>query len=103
MLLVNPQHRALAISRWRPGEKTSLPLLTSKLEGKTLTFETIHHKKHGTPELGPHNKYRVDFVDDHEPRRHILNVQQQPAMRAEARASIETRRASVFECLTDGA
>ena len=44
-----------------------------KLEGRILTFETLHHKKHGSPELGPNNKYRVKFVSDKEARLQIVN------------------------------
>ena len=52
--------------KWHLGDKTSGPLLTPKIEGKVLTFETTHHKKHGSPELGPNNKYRVIFVSSNE-------------------------------------
>ena len=41
-----------------------------------MTFETIHHKKHGEPELGPNNKYRVDFMDTKEARLKILKEDQ---------------------------
>jgi hypothetical protein len=62
--------------KWHAGEKTSLPLLSPKLEGSVLTFETIHHKKHGEPELGPNNKYRVDFIATKEARLKILKEDQ---------------------------
>lgn len=58
--------------KWHLGEKTTLPLLSPKLEGRVLTFETIHHKKHGSPELGPNNKYRVNFMGAKEARLKIL-------------------------------
>src|SRR5437763_15711643 len=45
--------------KWHVGEKMSVPLLSPRLEGSVLTFETIHYKKHGGSELGPNNKYRV--------------------------------------------
>ena len=61
--------------KWHVGEKTTVPLLSPKIEGKVLTFETIHYKKHGSPELGPNNKYRVDFVDAKEARLRILKDQ----------------------------
>lgn len=53
-----------AASRWHPGQKTAytVPLLSPKLEGVVLTFETIHHKKNGSPEPGPNDKYRVNFT-----------------------------------------
>lgn len=50
----------------------TVPLLSPKLEGNVLTFETIHHKKHGSPELGPNNKYRVEFVGANEARIQII-------------------------------
>jgi len=46
-------------------------LLSPTLEGKILTFETIHYKKHDSTELGPNNRYRVEFVSDAEARLHI--------------------------------
>src|SRR6478672_6604620 len=60
--------------KWQLGEKTTVPLLSPKLEGKVLKFETIHHKKHGSEELGPNNKYRVVFVNG-EARLQIINGQ----------------------------
>src|SRR5690349_11707663 len=64
-----------ADGKWHLGEKFTVPLLSPKLEGRTLTFETIHHKCHGCKELGPNNKYRVDFVGEKEARLHILKDQ----------------------------
>ena len=63
--------------KWRLGEKFEVPLLSPKLEGKVLTFETIHHKKHGSPELGPNNKYQVTFVDANEARLKIITEEKQ--------------------------
>lgn len=59
--------------KWRLGEKMTVPLLSPRLDGNVLTFETIHHKSHGSPELGPNNKYRVEFVGPKEARLWILN------------------------------
>ena len=61
--------------KWHLGEKYTVPLLSPKLEGHTLTFETIHHKCHDCTELGPNNKYRVDFVGGNEARLRILKDQ----------------------------
>ena len=63
--------------KWHLGEKTTLPLLSPEIKRQVLTFETIHHKKHGGPELGPNNKYRVDFVGTNEARLKILKDQSQ--------------------------
>ncbi len=57
-----------ADGKWRLGPKSTGELLTPKLDGRVLTFETLHHKKHGSPELGPNNKYRVKFVSAKEAR-----------------------------------
>jgi pimeloyl-ACP methyl ester carboxylesterase len=61
--------------KWQPGEKMSVPLLSPRLEGQVLTFETIHHKQHGSPELGPNNHYRVTFVGANEVRLEITSPQ----------------------------
>jgi hypothetical protein len=63
--------------KWELGEKMTVPLLSPKIDGTVLTFETIHHKKHGSAELGPNNKYRVRFVSAHEARLQILKDQPQ--------------------------
>jgi hypothetical protein len=56
---------------WRLGPKTEVPLLSPKLEVNVLTFETTHHKKHGSQKLGPNNKYRVEFDSANEARLHM--------------------------------
>jgi hypothetical protein len=58
--------------KWHLAEKYTVPLLSPKLQGRVLTFETIHGKKHGSPELGPNNRYRVDFIGAKEARIRIL-------------------------------
>lgn len=63
--------------KWHVGEKTTVPLLSPEIRGRVLTFETIHHKKHGGAELGPNNRYRVDFVSPNEARLNILKDQSQ--------------------------
>jgi len=44
--------------KWHPDGKPPfvVPLLSPKHDGTVLTFETIHHRSHGTEELGPNNK-----------------------------------------------
>ena len=44
------------------GNPFTVPILSPKLEGSVLRFETIHHREHDSPELGPNNKYRVTFL-----------------------------------------
>jgi hypothetical protein len=53
----------------------TVPLLSPKLDRAVLTFETIHHKKHGSPELGPDNRYRVTFLGPKEARLQIFRDQ----------------------------
>lgn len=60
--------------KWQLGRKTSLPLLTPRMAGNVLTFETTHRKRHDSPELGLNNQYRVTFVDAGEARLRILNA-----------------------------
>jgi hypothetical protein len=50
----------------------TVPLLSPKLDGSVLTFETIHHKRHGSPELGPNNRYRVTFIGPNEARLQVF-------------------------------
>ncbi|HYZ85216.1 MAG TPA: hypothetical protein VE621_12465 [Bryobacteraceae bacterium] len=57
-----------ADGKWRLGPKSELELLSPKMEGKILTFETTHPKRHNSPELGPNNRYRVEFVSNTEAR-----------------------------------
>ncbi len=48
------------------------PLLSPKLKDTVLTFETIHHRSHGSAELGPNNKYRVTFLGPKEARLQVF-------------------------------
>lgn len=47
--------------QWRVKGKHSLPLLVPKVKGGSLEFEVIHHKRHGSSELGPNAKFRVEL------------------------------------------
>ena len=60
-----------ADGKWHLGPKSEIELLSPKMEGNVLTFETTHRKKHDSPELGPNNRYRVEFVSDTEARLHM--------------------------------
>src|SRR5262249_1141974 len=61
--------------KWHLGEKYTVPLLSPQNQRNVLTFETIHHKCDGCTELGPNNKYRVDFVGAKETRLRIVRDQ----------------------------
>jgi len=63
-----------ADGKWHPDGKPPfvVPLLSPKLNGTVLTFETIHHRTHGSAELGPNNKYRVTFLGPKEARLQVF-------------------------------
>ena len=60
--------------KWHPDGKPPflVPLLAPKLEGTVLTFETIHHRSHGSADLGPNNSYRVAFLGPKEARLQVF-------------------------------
>jgi len=43
-------------------------IISPEVEGKILTFEVQHHKKHGGTELGPNIKYSVELTGANEAR-----------------------------------
>ena len=43
-------------------------IISPQVEGKVLTFEVQHHKKHGGTELGPNIKYSVELTGANEAR-----------------------------------
>ena len=47
--------------KWRVADKYTVPLLAPRVEGRTLEFEMIHHKRHGSDELGPNAKFRLEL------------------------------------------
>ena len=52
-----------ADGKWHiEGKPARQPVIAPKVEGNFLTFEVLHHKRHGSPELGPNNKYRVEVT-----------------------------------------
>ena len=64
-----------ADGKWQLGDKYVEPLVSPRLGGRSWRFETIHHKCHDCAELGPNNKYQVDFVGDRQARLHNLKDQ----------------------------
>ena len=51
---------------WAVKSEHTTPLLKVNVEGETMTFEVTHHKSHGSSELGPNAKFRVDRISDRE-------------------------------------
>jgi hypothetical protein len=54
-------HRENEKAPWKIAGKTTLPLLEPKLDGGKLTFEVRHAKKHGSSEMGPNVRFRVEL------------------------------------------
>jgi len=44
------------------GKPARISLIAPKVEGNILTFEVLHHKRHGGPELGPNKKFRLELT-----------------------------------------
>lgn len=58
--------RRNADGNWHVESKDTQPLLAPQANGKVLTFEVLHHKSHGSAELGPNVKFRMEVIDsDH--------------------------------------
>lgn len=70
------QERPDANSPWRVTAEYPVPLLTPRVEGKTLTFEVEHHKCHTCAELGPNARFRVEVAGPDELRLWKLDDQQ---------------------------
>jgi hypothetical protein len=50
--------------KWRiEGGRNPTPLLAIIVEGKSLSFEVIHHRRHGSPDLGPNAKFRIELTE----------------------------------------
>ncbi len=56
-----------ADGKWHiQGDRYAQPLIAPKVEGRNLTFEVVHHKTHGSSELGPNAKFRMELVGPNE-------------------------------------
>jgi hypothetical protein len=51
---------------WTVKSDHTVPMLNVKTEGKMMTFEVTHHKSHGSSELGPNVKFRVQWINGQE-------------------------------------
>jgi hypothetical protein len=60
------QKRANESEKWHVDSKTTLAMLAVKIEGNVLSFETIHHKTHDSPELGPNVKFQMELTGANE-------------------------------------
>jgi hypothetical protein len=52
--------------RWRVADKHTVTMLAPHVEGKILAFEVLHHKTHGSSELGPNAKFRMELTGANE-------------------------------------
>lgn len=48
------------------GDKTARPLIGPQVEGNILTFDCLHHKTHGSSELGPNKRFRFEVTGANE-------------------------------------
>jgi len=56
-----------ADGKWHvEGKPARGPVIAPKVEGNFLTFEVLHHKRHGSPELGPNKKYHIELTGNDE-------------------------------------
>ncbi|MGB9457469.1 MAG: hypothetical protein WCB12_15585 [Bryobacteraceae bacterium] len=62
------QERSDVNSPWRVTAEYPVPLLSPRVEGKTLTFEVAHHICHTCAELGPNAKFRMELAGPNEAR-----------------------------------
>lgn len=52
-----------ADGKWHvEGENQPQSLIDPNINGDTLTFEVVHHKTHGSSELGPNKKFRLQVT-----------------------------------------
>jgi len=60
------QERSDTNSPWHVAAQHPVPLLSPRVEAKTLTFEVQHHTCHDCAELGPNAKFRVEAAGPNE-------------------------------------
>ena len=60
------QTRANESEKWHVAGKSIGPLLVPKVDGNILTFETTHHKSHGSSELGPNVGFELELMEVNE-------------------------------------
>jgi biopolymer transport protein ExbD len=57
------QERADVNSLWRVSAENAVPLLSTHVTGKVLTFEVEHHMCHTCTELGPKSVFRMELAE----------------------------------------
>jgi hypothetical protein len=67
--------------KWRVNDKSTDRILTPKVRGKTLAFEVIHYKTHGSSERGPNAKFRMELTGENEAVLHKINDQSAPPLK----------------------
>ena len=53
---------------WEAKDIHTTPILSPNVQGATLTFETAHHKSHGSAEFGPNVRFQMTVVNSTEAR-----------------------------------
>ena len=67
--------------KWRVEGKHRVDMLTPQAGGKTLAFEVIHHKTHGSSERGPNAKFRMELTGENEAILHKVDDQPGPPVK----------------------
>jgi biopolymer transport protein ExbD len=62
------QKRSDPNSPWQVVRGSAVPMVSPRVEGKTLTFEVQHHVCHGCTELGPNVRFRMTLTGSDEAR-----------------------------------
>ena len=63
------------------GDKKAIPMFGPKVNGNILSFETIHYKAHGSTEVGPTAKFRMELAGSEEATLRKVDVQRSEALK----------------------
>ena len=66
---------------WHVTDKFATALPAPRMEGKTMTFEILHFRSHGSSELGPNVKFRLELTGENELLMHKLDDPSTPTMK----------------------
>ena len=66
---------------WHVTDKFTTALLAPRMEGQTMTFEVLHFRSHGSSELGPNVKFRLEMTGANDLLLHKLDDPSTPPMK----------------------
>ena len=67
------------LGKWHVESKYTIPMVAPQVEGKILAFEAAHGKFHGSSELGPNVKFRLEITGAHRAILHRLGENSNPS------------------------